>query len=528
MAFAKIPDRTEQEWKAFANYLKHPVDAVKDWFGVTPDDWQGDVLNGIFTNKDRSAYKAAHGVGKTTLDAWAGWIFLNGYEDARLVATAPTIHQLTDALWPEYAKWQDKMPARMKDEWSLSSTHIKHKDTVKHKYSSTWFATARTSNKPANLQGFHNEHLMIQGDEGSAIPENVFEVIEGTLSEAGDDGKIAKLLLGGNPNFTSGELYNAFNRNSDLYHCVTITGDPQWFADLNIKQGQFVPLHGHVYLSPRVRERYRTTMEKKYGIDSAIYDVRVRGIFPRAAEDVIIPFSWAEAAMMLNTPSQFDPVADGVTLVVDPSRGGGAETSIGDFRKGYCIKLTGHKVTSTTAIVTLVKERVLAITGSGQRLNTIIVDEPGIGGGVIDQLRAENLPVQPYNGGWPLVKGQDPDDDIRMFANRRARDWWHVRRLIEQGRLPLPHDEVLLAQMTTLKFHYRTNDQKIVCESKEDLKNRLGKEASPDRADVIVMGTAPWYSAAEVHGNLGENDVFFGETGDREFANGQLIFDRFL
>src|ERR1700749_759907 len=103
MAYAKIPERTATEKKAFTNYLKMPVRAVKDWFGVTPDAWQGDVLTGMFLDKDRAAYKAAHGVGKTTIDAWAGWIFLNGYENARLVATAPTIHQLTDALWAEYA-----------------------------------------------------------------------------------------------------------------------------------------------------------------------------------------------------------------------------------------------------------------------------------------------------------------------------------------------------------------------------------------------------------------------------------------
>jgi hypothetical protein len=33
---------------AYANWAKNPVEAVKDWFKVTPDDWQGDVLNGLF------------------------------------------------------------------------------------------------------------------------------------------------------------------------------------------------------------------------------------------------------------------------------------------------------------------------------------------------------------------------------------------------------------------------------------------------------------------------------------------------
>lgn len=515
MAYSKPLARTDKEWKAYANWLTHPVEAVKDWFNVTPDDWQGDALNGLFGggDMDRLAYKSAHGTGKTTLDAWAGWIFMNCYENARLVATAPTIHQLNDALWPEYAKWHANMPARMANEWIISGQHIRHKDVDiggKPKlYSKTWFATARTSNKPANLQGFHNEHLLIQGDEGSAIPDNVFEVIEGALSEAGDEGKIAKLMLGGNPNFTTGELYNAFNRNRDIYHRITITGDPEWFESLGIKDGEYHPEHGRVYLSKRVRPKYRSVMEKKYGLDSAIYDVRVRGIFPRAADDVVIPWIWAQRAMQEEIVTTFDHVADPITIVVDPSRGGGAETSIGIFRKGLPLSVEGHKVTSTTQIVNLVHEHVLKIVGKGCTLATIIVDEPGVGGGVIDQLRALNLPVTPYNGGWGMVKDVDPPDDCRQFANRRSRDWWHLRRLLEMNLLPLPNDETLLGQLTSLKFKYNTVE-KIVCESKEDLKARLGKEASPDRADVIVMGMAPWYTANVTHGLIRAEDIVVG------------------
>jgi hypothetical protein len=122
MAYAKPIKRTAEEWKAYKHWSTHPVEAVKDWFKVTPDDWQGDVLNGIFTDKDRDAYKAAHGVGKTTIDAWAGWIFLNGYENSRLVMTAPTIHQLTDALDPGIREVAREDAARMKDEWALSGS----------------------------------------------------------------------------------------------------------------------------------------------------------------------------------------------------------------------------------------------------------------------------------------------------------------------------------------------------------------------------------------------------------------------
>jgi hypothetical protein len=508
MAYSKAIERSEKEWKAYANWSTRPVDAVKAWFNVTPDDWQGDALNGLFNEQDRLAYKSAHGTGKTTLDAWTGWIFLNCFKNSRVVATAPTIHQLSDALWPEYAKWHDRMPERMKAEWIISGTHIRHKDTEKSAYSKTWFAVARTSNRPANLQGFHNEHLLIQGDEGSAIPDPVFEVIEGALSEAGDEGKTAKLQLGGNPNFTTGELFNAFGRNRELYHRITITGDPEWFASLNIQSGEYHPEHGRVYLSARVKKRYVENMAKKYGRDSAIFDVRVRGIFPRNADDVVIPWSWAQKAMTLEMPVIFDKHADPVTIVVDPSRGGGASTVIGCFRQGFCVRLNSHKVTSTTTIVNLVHEVVLELIQKGIGLSEIIVDEPGIGGGVIDQLRGLNLPVKPYNGGWGLVKGVDPDDDCRMFFNRRARDWWTLRRKIEKG-YPLPMDEELLGQLTSLKFKYSPGE-KILCESKEDLKSRLGKEASPDKADVLVMGCAPWYVKDVNRMDIKEKDIMVG------------------
>lgn len=523
MAFTKPSKRSEQEWKAFKHYLANPVEAVKDWFGVTPDDWQGDVLNGVFKaaetlpdgtiiwGKDRVGYKAAHGVGKSTVDAWAGWIFLNGYEDCRLVATAPTIHQLTDALWPEYAKWHNKMPKRMQDEWQLSATHIRHKINPYE-----WFAVARTSNKPANLQGFHKESLMIQGDEASAIPENVFEVIEGTLSEAGDEGKVAKLMIGGNPNFASGELYNVFNRNLELYHGITITGDPEWFATLGIKQGEFVPGHGHVYYSKRVRPRYVATMEKKYGRDSAIFDVRVRGIFPRAADDVIIPWEWANRAPGIEGLPTFDPIADQVTLVVDPSRGGGAETALGLFRRGLPYKLWAFKngTTSTTPVIDAVNEAILQeIIGKGLLLAEIVVDEPGIGGGVIDVLRKQGLPVRAYNGGINMKANVDSIDDFRQFVNIRSRDWWSVRRKLELGLLPLPGDlnerEILIGQLTSLKYKYQ--HEKILCESKDDLKDRLGKEASPDRADVIVMGTSKSIGHIGAVKELSEEDVQYGE-----------------
>jgi phage terminase large subunit len=511
--------RNEREAQAFAYWLQNPVEAVKDWFQVVPTDYQGDMLTGLFTHMDREAVKSAHGVGKTTTLAWAGWIFLNCYEDSRVVATAPTFSQLHDALWPEYEKWRNKMPEELSSQWKLSGNHIRHKGNPMQ-----WFAVARTSNKPQNLQGFHGAHILIEADECSGIAPDVFEVIEGTLSEAGEDGKIAKLLAAGNPNFTAGEFYDMFTKNRSLYHRITVSGDPHFIASLGTNpktdapytQGDDHKDHGKVYFSKRVTIKYRDTMAKKYGAESGVYDVRVRGVFPKQEDRAVIPLEWAERAQgkAPMDQSMFDKVADGVTLVLDVARFGGDETVLGQFRRGIpCMPLRTWPKTSTERCVHILLDAKAYWDSLGVPVVRIVVDEPGVGGGVIDSGRAAGLVITPYNGGQGMVKGVDPDDDCRMFPNKRSRDYWIVRRKLELNELPLPDDDVLIAQLASVHYDYNEKER-IQVESKKKMRERLGEEASPDRADVIVMGCAPWYSMGTQNNVIDSQMVLFG--ADRE------------
>ncbi len=65
--------------------------------------------------------------------------------------------------------------------------------------SERWFATAKTATKPENMQGFHEDHMLIVVDEASGVADPIMEAILGTLT--GDDNK---LLLMGNPNRIEG------------------------------------------------------------------------------------------------------------------------------------------------------------------------------------------------------------------------------------------------------------------------------------------------------------------------------------
>lgn len=476
---------TEREEKAFMFWKENPVEWCKTWFNMTPTDYQGDLLNAILMKDKnslaRTAVKSAHGVGKTAILSLAGWHFLQFIPHSRLVATAPTRSQLTDALWPEYAKWQARGPDMMKQMWEVSATHIRHKGEPK-----TWFGVARTSNKPANMQGFHNDNIMIQVDEASGVPQNVFETIEGALSDAEDVGGTAILVLTGNPNFTMGELYDAFHKNAAVYNRFTITGDPT--TKVEESDGRF-------YVSKRVTQSYRNTMKVKYGDTGAVYDVRVRGKFPSVDDYSVIPLQWAQNAVLVPLP-RFDLVNDPFKVVCDVARYGGDETTIGTYRGDHCISLESYSKQSLVKTADLVEEKVRFLRGNRYRVSHIIVDEPGVGGGVIDVLRDRNLVVTPYNGGEALRQDKDTEEDIRTFANRRARDWWHVRRLMEDGLVHIPNDEDLVAQLASVQYQFN-DKEKIKIESKKDLKDRLGDLASPDRADNIVMGLAPLNSMAK-------------------------------
>jgi len=486
--------------KAIDYWGKNPVEAVKDWFGVTPEDYQCEALNDLFSF-GRVSMKSAHGVGKTTSMAWAGWVFLVTRPLSLVPATAPTAAQLMDILWPEFGKWHMRMPADLRDQWSFSSTHIRHKQ-----YERNWFATARTSNKQENMQGFHNSAVLVLVDEAPGVPAPIYEVIEGILSNADETGQEARIMMTGNPVNLAGEFYNAFTKNSALYRRITVTGDP------NTK---FTKLDGKTFLSKRVSEKYRNTMKAKYG-DGAVYDARVRGVFPKEADDVVIPMAWAERAQSLQLPF-FDRIAHPISIAMDVARFGGNKTTLGLYRGGHCIAMHAWPKTSTNQCADILAECYIhGAYGMGDATRGIVtVDEPGVGGGVVDVARRYGVPVTPYNGSARFIPGIDPDEDVRMFANRRSRDWWYLRRRLEQSLSKIPENEDIVNELASVKYTYL--NEKIKVESKGDMIDRLGENASPDYADNLVMGITPFLGVTSTPKWEGGIDIEFGE--DRATAN---------
>jgi hypothetical protein len=133
------------------------------------------------------------------------------------------------------------------------------------------FAVARTSRpeQPEALQGFHSEHLLFLIDEASGIPEGVFQTVQGALSTEG-----AFVLMAGNPTRMGGYFHDSHHKMRD-----------KWAA-----------LHWNGEESPLVAREYVEDMRTKYGADSVIYRIRVRGEFAGNPEGVI-PLALIESAV---------------------------------------------------------------------------------------------------------------------------------------------------------------------------------------------------------------------------------------
>ena len=109
--------------------------------------------------------------------------------------------------------------------------------------------------------------------------------------------------------------------------------------------------------------------------------------------------------------------------------------------------------------------------------DAVFIDS-GAGAGVIDRLRQLGHEVIEVNfGGKPVT-------DVR-FANRRAEMWMTLADQVRAG-LAIPNDVALKVELATPTYSYDAQ-QRIIIESKDDIRKRLPGAGSPDIADALAL-----------------------------------------
>lgn len=436
-------------------YQDNPVIFSQEVCLFEPDEWQKDTLIDL-ANNPKVAIKSGQGVGKTSVEAIGLLWFLTCFPFPRVVATAPTKQQLHDVLWSEVAKWQERSPL-LKSLLKWTKTYIYMTGHEKR-----WFATARTATKPENMQGFHEENMLFIVDEASGVADPIMEAILGTLS--GDNNK---LLMCGNPTRTSGSFYDAFTRDSEMYITRTV-------SSLDSK---------------RTNKENIQSLIRKYGENSNVVRVRVKGLFPDQEDDVFIPISLAESAVNNDVDLEESEIKR-ISIGCDVARFGNDETVIALNVSG---KITlqetfrGQRTTFTVGQIIKLYRHITNLYPGYFGQIFVNIDDCGVGGGVTDQLEQirmdeglDRLIVVPVNAAAsvPDEKAAKEYDDMTTYM------WANVRELMRAGAINIPNDNELAAQLCCRKYYF-TGKGKIKLESKDTMKKR--HVDSPDRADAVAL-----------------------------------------
>lgn len=426
-----------------------PALFAQEALGANPTDQQWQASKEI-VETGRVSIRSGHGTGKSAFMAWCVLWFVVCYFPCKVPCTAPTSHQLNDVLWAEIAKWfrklQDRIPELAAEyEWSSERFYAKA-------YPNESFAVARTSRpeKPEALQGFHSENILFLIDEASGVPEQVFQVAEGALSTEG-----TFVVMAANPTREDGYFYESHHKMRS-----------RWSA-----------LHWDGEESPMVSKTYIEDMRLKYGVDSPIYQVRVKGNFATAA-DGVIPLSLCLAAKDREVSVlEKAPIIWGL----DVARFGSDSTSLAKRKGNTQLEPTKEwfgKDTMQTA--GMIKNEYDSTTDKMKPV-AINVDVIGIGAGVVDRLKEQGLPI---NG----VNVAESASISEQYARLRDELWFKGREWLEAKDCKLAEDEQLIAELTTAKYSILSNG-KIKVEGKEEMKKR--GVSSPNRADAWLLTFAP-------------------------------------
>jgi len=437
----------------FRPYRDDPVAFTHDVLGLELWERQAEGVDAI-RRRDRVAERSGHGIGKTVqvsaIILWAvyamRWLVLS---------TAPTYRQVESVLWRQIHKLWYGATKTLPGE--LLKTQLTAPDAM---------ALGLSTNEPGRFQGYHDtEGILVVEDEAPGVPPMIHEAIEGVLSGGGKWVKI------GNPTSPSGPFFDCFR--SPNWHTMAVS----CLEHPNVVQDK-------VIIPGAVTRKWCDDRLAEWGEDSPLYQSRVLGEFPDEGEDTLIRLSWAERAFngtgndLLDHPAGGDSgMADespAPVISCDVARYGQDETVIGMRIGNHYRELeryVGKDLMQTVGhLIRFYKDH---------SADDIIVDDDGLGGGVVDRLQEQGYPVTPFNGGMA-------SEDSERYKNRRCEAWWLMREALRLGEITIeaPDPEGIKYQLTAPKYKINSKGQ-VEIEPKDAMKKRGVK--SPDRADALAM-----------------------------------------
>lgn len=397
----------------------------------------------------RAAVSSGRGIGKSALVSWLILWMLTTRIGSTVMVSANSEAQLRGVTWGELTKWAAM--AINSHWWEISATklvpaqwltQIVERDLKKG--TRYWAAEGRlwSEENPDAYAGTHNmDGMMLIFDEASGIADAIWPVGAGFFTENILD---RYWFAFSNPRKNTGYFFECFHGKRDFWKTMQI--------DARTVEGT----------DPRV---YQQIIDE-YGEDSPQARVEVYGEFPAQGEDQFIAPRLVEDAE--KRPAWKDPSAP-IVLGVDPARSGADSTVIVARQGRDLLAIRRYRGDDTMTVVGHVIE---AIEDFQPALT--VIDEGGLGYGILDRLVEQRYKVRGVNFGWKAKSSI-------MWGNKRAELWGTMREWLKTASIP--KDRQLKADLTGPKVKPDSSGT-VYLESKKDMKAR--GLASPDAADALA------------------------------------------
>jgi len=434
------------EGSEVVNYWRlNPVRFIEDVLGVKLWSKQAQICNSVRDNP-RTSVRSCSAVGKTGVSALIVLWFLCAFRPATVLTTGRSFRQVKEQLWREIRTRHAQSRRPIGGEITQVSLNL----------AEDWFALGFSTDESDRVTGYHNRHVLVIVDEASGVPEEVYGALDNPLSS----GWTRQLIIG-NPTQSVGKFRDSFTSATFNSFHISAFDTPNFTGE----EGDFSFL---------ISKEYVEAKKLEWGEDNPLYEVFIKGDFPSGETDRLIPFGAAELAINREIkPDKEEEYAMGI----DTARFGEDENALYIRHGSRVIKSVFWKKSDTEASIGKIVHELKLLKEAETPCNIINIDE-GYNPGIVDGLKALKYKV---NG----ITFQSKAKNHKLFANVRAEMFWNLADRFKAGTIDIPNDKVLLKQVTDIKKKPLDRQDKIIIESKEDMKARGLK--SPDRADALAL-----------------------------------------
>ncbi|RPJ32016.1 MAG: terminase [Verrucomicrobiaceae bacterium] len=426
-----------------------------------PRKWQREVLRSIGDHIKandgklqmdtlRQAVSSGRGIGKSALVSWLILWMMTTRIGATVIVSANSEAQLRSVTWGELSKWAAM--AINAHWWEISATKLLPAQWITElverdlkKGARYWAAEGKlwSEENPDSYAGVHNhDGMMLIFDEASGIPDAIWSVGAGFFTENILD---RYWFAFSNPRRNTGYFFECFNSKRNFWKTRNI--------DARTVEGTDIQVYEQIIA--------------EYGEDSSQARIEVYGEFPSAGEDQFISPVLVDEAQ---ARPRYQDTSAPIIVGVDPARSGADSTVILARQGRDIISIKRYQGEDTMTIVGRVIEAIEEF-----RPALTVIDEGGLGYGILDRLTEQRYKVRGVNFGW---KSSKPI----MWGNRRAEMWGAMREWLRTASIPT--DRQLKSDLIGPT---KKPDSKgtIFLEGKKEMKAR--GLASPDAADALAV-----------------------------------------